>query len=113
MSRFLISCLSPLHEVIIHPRTTSQKYNGQVNHNRFKEACEVQEHSIVYSGDICSYDDFISYKKTHPHINKWMIGRGILKDPLLMQKIRTNQDIKPERIYKFYSELCELYEKET
>ena len=101
----------PLHEVIIHPRTASQKYNGSVNHKRFEQACEALNHDIVYSGDICSYEDYLNCKNLHPYINKWMIGRGILKDPLLMQKIRGKEDLDPNSIYKFYSELCELYEK--
>ena len=99
----------PIEEVMIHPRTAEQKYTGQVNHERFSEACSYLKQSIVFSGDINSRKDFLEFKSRHPQIRRWMIGRGILKNPFLMQEIRGSFTENTGQIAKFYTELAELY----
>ena len=56
----------PIEEVMIHPRTAEQKYTGQVNHERFSEACSYLKQSIVFSGDINSREDILEFKKSSP-----------------------------------------------
>ena len=99
----------PIEEVMIHPRTAEQKYTGQVNHERFSEACSYLKQNIVFSGDINSREDFLEFKSRHPQIRRWMIGRGILKNPFLMQEIRGSFTENTGQIAKFYTELAELY----
>lgn len=102
----------PLHEIIIHPRTAQQKYGGVVNHEAFALASEALNHEIVYSGDIVSSQEFEILQDRYPKIRKWMVGRGILYDPLLMRKIR-NYDVLPnEVIATFFRELTDLYAKQ-
>lgn len=78
----------PLTEIIVHPRTAKQKYGGVVNLEKFKEFINQTHHKTVYSGDICSVLQFQEFKKQLPNINRWMIGRGILKNPWLFCEIR-------------------------
>jgi tRNA-dihydrouridine synthase len=100
----------PLHEVIIHPRTAAQKYQGQVNHDAFATAAKKLRHDVVYSGDIFNLKDFKRVQARHPQINKWMVGRGILRDPKLISKLRSQSE--PSTSNKdFYRELAHLYQK--
>lgn len=99
----------PLKEIIIHPRTASQKYQGHVNHNRFSEACKELIHEVVYSGDIFCRADFEWLKKQHPGVKKWMVGRGMLKDPFIVHKLRQSDDLDGRKIRTFYVNLFELY----
>ncbi len=101
----------PLEEVIIHPRTAQQKYQGDVNHDAFAAACAVLQHEIVYSGDIRSPEDLTNVQARHPHIHKWMIGRGILYDPYLMVKARRRPIPPPSAVGDFYQLLTELYRR--
>lgn len=104
----------PLHEVIIHPRTATQKYQGEVNHRAFEKVCETLDHDVVYSGDILTPDDYQRLQLRYPGINKWMIGRGILRDPSLMTKIRplaTPARFQEASVADFYLGLSKLYKK--
>ena len=102
----------PLHEVMIHPRTAKQKYNGSVNHDAFHSACKALDHQVVYSGDLFSKEAFDHAVKRHPYINKWMFGRGILWDPYLLQKIRgENFSVNPAQKNEFLLSLVDLYRR--
>lgn len=99
----------PLYEVIIHPRTAKQKYSGQINHQLFIEACSEMDHQVVYSGDLFTVEDYLMAKKKHPYISKWMFGRGILYDPMLISKIRGTNSKDKRLVSVFYQELAKRY----
>ncbi len=50
----------PLTEVIIHGRTASQMYNGEVNETAFLDMISQLVHPACYNGNINSLDDFQS-----------------------------------------------------
>ncbi|MDR0331063.1 MAG: tRNA-dihydrouridine synthase family protein, partial [Chitinispirillales bacterium] len=78
----------PLKELIIHPRTGAQAYGGGVDIDTFEECIGVSDHTIVYNGDIVSVDTFKRLSERFPNINRWMIGRGIVKNPNLLTDLR-------------------------
>lgn len=77
----------PLKELIIHPRTGEQMYEGDVNIGIFSECLGLSVHETVYNGDIDSQSKFHMLSERFPSIDKWMIGRGIISDPFLAEKI--------------------------
>lgn len=77
-----------LSEVIIHPRTAVQMYDGVVDVDMFGEYFEMLRHRIVYNGDITSVEFYNSLKDRFPSINKWMIGRGVIINPCLAAEIK-------------------------
>lgn len=79
----------PLSEVIIHGRTAKQMYKGDIDVEAFKEFSNQLKHPVCYNGNIFTLDDFQALTQRFPDINRWMLGRGILANPLLMQDIRT------------------------
>ena len=79
----------PLAEVVIHPRTGIQRYEGRVDMASFEHALKAIGHPVVYNGDICTLYDFKRLSRRFPTVTRWMIGRGCLADPTLPAAIRT------------------------
>lgn len=73
----------PLASVSIHPRTGRQQYGGQVDLDTFAQVLPLLHHRVIYNGDICTVDDYQRLSQRFPQISDWMIGRGVLYDPLL------------------------------
>ncbi len=80
----------PLTEVIIHGRTASQMYKGEVDVSAFLEMADELKHPVCYNGNINSLHDFQLLSQRMPFVSRWMIGRGLISNPLLIQEIRTN-----------------------
>jgi tRNA-dihydrouridine synthase B len=80
----------PLTEVIIHGRTASQMYNGEVNETAFLHMISQLVHPVCYNGNINSIDEFQSLSQRMPFVTRWMIGRGLIANPLLVNEIKTN-----------------------
>ena len=77
-----------LSEVIIHPRTAVQMYEGTVDVDMFSECFELLTHKVVYNGDITSVEFYKTLKERFPTITKWMIGRGLIINPFLAAEIK-------------------------
>ena len=82
----------PLANVTIHPRTGRQQYGGQVDLDTFQRALGLLNHPVIYNGDLCTLADYRRLRARFPQIQDFMIGRGILYDPLLPLKIKTDAD---------------------
>ncbi|MBN1306700.1 MAG: tRNA-dihydrouridine synthase family protein [Chitinispirillaceae bacterium] len=99
----------PLSEVAVHPRTARQGYRGSVDLDRFETAAALCRHPVVYNGDIASIDDFRNLRRRFPRISRWMIGRGIVRNPFLLQSIRCGRDhhVDYALLRDFHDELFE------
>ncbi len=100
----------PLDYVIIHPRIATQMYEGMIHHDIFDDCLKFVKHEIVYNGDINSLSEFLTIQKKYPSVCKWMIGRGVLFNPLLPSIIKGLKE-QPERGNKdlFFDFLMALY----
>lgn len=78
----------PFVQLIFHPRTAKQLYKGTANRDIFAEFSRLTQQPIVYNGDIHSVDDLTEISNLVPGQNQWMIGRGVLKDIFLVQKLQ-------------------------
>lgn len=78
----------PFEQWIFHPRTAKQLYKGVANRRLFAELSSTLEKPMVYNGDIQSARDLDEIKDLVPGQNAWMIGRGLLSDPLLIHRIK-------------------------
>jgi len=72
----------PLSEIILHPRFGKQLYRGEADETVFAEVHKTLKHSLVYNGDIESAENLNRLNLLFGDITTWMIGRGILKNPL-------------------------------
>jgi len=88
----------PLQEVIVHPRTGKQMYAGSVNSERFLAAAALCNHRVVYNGDIDTLDIFHQGERQFAQINRWMIGRGMVRNPFLLQSIREDRTVERDYV---------------
>ncbi len=103
-----------IDELIVHPRTGVQMYEGKPDLNMFAYCVDQSRHRIVYNGDIVSKETFEVVSKRFPGISSWMVGRGILMDPLLPEKLFGDAefgDTFKERFKGFHWDLFCAYEE--
>jgi len=104
----------PLQELIIHPRTGIQMYDGQPDLNAFEKCLSMTHHPIVYNGDITDLQSFQDLAARFEAIHSWMIGRGAIINPFLPAIIKAGQDNfsnQVEIFRGFYQELFEEYQQ--
>ena len=78
----------PLAELIIHPRTGEQMYEGKVDLDMFEQCLNLSKHKVVYNGDIDSLEKYKMLSQRFGSVERWMIGRGLLANPFLAEKIK-------------------------
>lgn len=88
----------PLSEVILHPRTGVQMYEGVPHLDVFERCLEAIDHPVAYNGDITRRSDFTRLAERFPKVDRWMIGRGALINPFLAASIKSEQDEFPDPI---------------
>lgn len=106
----------PLDFIVLHPRLGIQQYEGTPDYDLFEKQMRLSKHRIIYSGDINSVKKFIELKHRFISVNDWMLGRGILQNPFLVEQIQANLgeisiNTKPYslRLFEFYKELVNTY----
>ncbi|VGO13367.1 putative tRNA-dihydrouridine synthase [Pontiella desulfatans] len=106
----------PLSEVIVHPRTAEQMYDGTVDLDAFEEAYAALELPVCYNGDINTPGFHQALKDRFPQINRFMLGRGLLANPFLCEQIKggtshlCKYDNPIGRIQDFHNDLVSQYE---
>lgn len=103
----------PLAELIIHPRLGSQLYKGDVDLETFAYCLAHSTNPVSYNGDIRRPEDFQALQNRFPAVERWMIGRGALRDPFLPAKIK-GMPLPADpaaRIRAFHDELFRLYSR--
>lgn len=110
-----------LKEIIIHPRTGVQMYEGDVLLDEFAKISLSFNMPVVYNGDIYSVEDYIRIKERFPCISGVMLGRGLIIDPFLAEDIKlyeksgkiSEKSVERKRkVFEFANLLYEEYKKE-
>jgi tRNA-dihydrouridine synthase B len=102
----------PLKEIIIHARLGQQLYTGGVDLDGFALCRQHSRHELVYNGDINDMTVFQKLRIQFPWVKRWMIGRGILADPLLILSLRGKIQPTSERmkmLREFHDDLFRGY----
>lgn len=101
----------PFSEVIIHARVRQEFYNGNAHMEAMDIAREYIEAPMCYNGDIRTKEDVECLMDRYPWVDSVMIGRGILADPCLFEKIKGIKSDKDEnvRVYDFMDDMYETY----
>ena len=86
----------PLEELIIHPRVQKDFYKNQPNLGAFHDAVEESKIPLCYNGDIFTPENYEEMKREFPKVDTFMLGRGILMNPALLDLIRMREktDVK-------------------
>ncbi len=82
----------PLEELIIHPRTGEQMYEGEADLDMFEQCLHLSKQRVVYNGDIDSFEKFEMLSKRFASVDRWMIGRSLIGNPFLAEKIKYNTE---------------------
>ncbi len=105
----------PVDEIILHPRTGEQMYTGGADLDAFEKASQASRHNFVYNGDIVDMASYERVRTRFPHIQRIMIGRGILSNPFLAEEIKGidagDQPKRLERLRAFHDDLLAGYDK--
>ncbi|MCU4166358.1 tRNA-dihydrouridine synthase family protein [Carboxylicivirga caseinilyticus] len=99
----------PIHEIIIHPRLVTQKYNGQPNWIDFERMFDNTHIPLVANGDLITNDDIQDIYNRFPDIKAVMLGRGMLRDPSIINLLDEKQ--KGERFRLFHQVYFDLVMK--
>ena len=84
----------PIKELIIHPRLRKDFYKGIPNYEAFSYAEIHSKNPICYNGDINTLQDYVSLVTRFPKVDRWMIGRGFLRNPFLLKQLHEFEQIR-------------------
>ena len=101
----------PIEELIIHPRLQADFYRGGVRMDTYQKAVETINVPLCYNGDIDSVEKYEEFCKAFPQTERIMIGRGMIKNPGLIQEIKGEPGMTKEILRAFYEELFEGYQE--
>lgn len=102
----------PLSEVIIHARTARQMYEGLVDLDAFAACLRELKHAVVYNGDIRSAEDCHRLAGRFPQVHRWMLGRGLVANPLLAAEIKGYPSTgRVAALQRFHDELFDGYKE--
>lgn len=99
----------PMKELIIHPRTQKAFYTKEMNPEWFNYAYKNSRHTLGYNGEIVTVPDYEKLEQQYPDIQSVMLGRGILRNPQLIENIKEHTAPDRRRIKAFHDELLEDY----
>ncbi len=99
----------PLSELIIHPRLQTDLYNNTPDWNAFRQATETSKHTLCYNGDLFTPETYRAFCETFPNIDRVMFGRGILRNPCLLDVIQKQGSVDYGRIRLFHGDILNGY----
>ncbi len=82
----------PLSELIIHARVQKEFYKGEPHLDAFGDAVKETHHSLCYNGDIWCLEDYQRVRRLFPAVKKFMLGRGLMANPELVQELQAYED---------------------
>lgn len=101
----------PIEELIIHPRLQQEQYKGTPHRSAYQKAQNTLQTPLCYNGDIHTPGDYTALCEALPGVSRLMLGRGILRDPYLIRRLRRDEDAAPDKaaIKAFHDTLFEDY----
>lgn len=99
----------PLHELIIHPRTREDYYKNHPDLDAFSYGYETSRADVCYNGDIFTKESYDILKERFPKLNLVMFGRGILRHPGLICRIKHGTELEKDLLFRFHNDIYEKY----
>ena len=102
----------PVKQIIIHPRSRTQMYQGNVELEAFGymyEALTGAGIGVVYNGDIVTGKSCEQIVERFPKLDGVMIGRGLLRDPSLARYIKGGKPADKEEYLRFMEAVLDGY----
>ena len=102
----------PLEELVVHPRTQKDFYGNTPDLDAFEKAAKCRKFPIIYNGDIQTAEDLKRIQTRFPDITRYMMGRGVLRNPQLIENLQHSTLPDKQRIWNFLDDLEEVYSRE-
>ena len=100
----------PIYELIVHSRSREDFYKNPVNIKAFEKFYTKSKHELCFNGDIFSYTDYENIIQEFPGVSKIMLGRGILRNPSLVDNIKNIKNVPDiKKIFEFHDDLFGEY----
>lgn len=77
----------PVSELIVHPRLMTQAYSGEIHEDVFRAIYEYSRIPVCLNPGILRAEEAGPYVGRYPDVTGIMIGRGLVSDPALGEKI--------------------------
>lgn len=87
----------PVEELIIHPRVQKDFYKNQPDLDVFRDAVEGSKMPLCYNGDIFTPESHDEMRREFPQVDTFMLGRGILMNPALLDIICMGKKTEMEK----------------
>ena len=104
---FAVYARYPFSEIIIHPRTLREFYDGEVHRDIFCELAGKMKTEAAFNGNIFSAEDLASLQDAFPSLSAVMCGRGLLRNPALVREIQGGPALSMEELFIFQKEVYE------
>ena len=98
-----------LEELIIHPRLQSDYYKNHPNMEMFAHAMKESKNPLCYNGDLFTVEDVKEFESQNPQVKTIMLGRGIMRNPGLVEQLQTGKPLDKEKLRVFHDELYREY----
>ncbi len=92
----------PISEIIIHPRIGKQQYKGHPDWDFFAQIIDDINIPIIGNGDIHSLENLEEMRNRFPQVKGWMLGRGLLSNPLMLEGCRKDDADWLKRMILFH-----------
>lgn len=106
----------PITELIVHPRIQKEYYKGKAAVEDYLYAQANYLGRLCYNGDINSVEDYQRLADTLDAQTIIMLGRGLIADPYLPQRLKKAEELKEEKEFSseevlksFHDELYDRY----
>ncbi len=101
----------PIKELIIHPRTSKDMYNGKPYLDIYRYAVENSKNKLCYNGDIFTVEDYKKFLDAFPETERIMLGRGVIINPALPLLIKEKGSLTKDKLYDYYMDIYRGYEE--
>lgn len=101
----------PLKELIVHPRVQKDFYKNEPNLPMFAYASGNSKSPVCYNGDIFTLKKYEEIRQAFPETEAFMLGRGILMDPLLLMRIKNQAGEEGAEKGKEQAKLCGFHDR--
>jgi len=99
----------PVAELTVHPRVQKDFYREPVHPKAFALALEESRNPLCYNGDLVRPADAGALAAAWPAVDRVMIGRGLVGDPALAERIKGGAAAGRDRLRDFHDTLYEGY----
>lgn len=99
----------PAAELIIHPRTRTELYTGNIHEDAFALAYARCTLPLCFNGEIRSVSRIRQLENRYPKLHAVMLGRGLVANPALVREYRGGEPLRKSELQAYHDALYTAY----